>query len=304
MSGDPAARPTVAVVMLTLNQRETTLACLDSLAKDSGYPFRVLVFDQASTDGTADAVASRHPDVHVHVNDANLGVASGRNAGARRAAELFAPDLLLFLDNDMLVEPGFVGALARTFSAPGGERVGQVQAKLRLMDDPGRLNDGGGCRISFVTGRTRPVGYGELDRGQHDRVRPCVSCGGAMMVRRRVFEELGGFDAAFDPFGPEDLDFSLRLQRAGYVALYQPAAVALHAVSHTFGRGYTENYARHKARHWRTFMARHATWWQKAGFYLVGLPLIAARVLVREARRGNLSALRGLARGALDRRRD
>ena len=70
------------------------------------------------------------------------------------------------------------------------------------------------------------MGFGEIDHGQHDRETSCVACGGAMMTRTEVFEELGGFDSGFDPVGPEDLDYSLRLQKAGYLALYAPAAMA------------------------------------------------------------------------------
>ena len=121
-----------------------------------------------------------------------------------------------------------------------------------------------------------------------------------MMVRTDVFWKLGGFDPQFDPFGPEDLDFSLRLKEAGFLAIYVPAAVAYHAVSHTFGKGYTEEYARHKIRHWLTFMNRHASPWAKFGFYSFGLPFLALRVVFREGVRGNLKALVGLARGALD----
>ena len=121
-----------------------------------------------------------------------------------------------------------------------------------------------------------------------------------MMVRRDIFEQLNGFDAIFDPFGPEDSDFSLRLQRAGYKSLYAPQAVAYHVVSHTYGKGYTEDYARHKSRHWFVFLRRHATPWQKIGFYAIGLPLMGIRILFREARRGNLAAIRGLFAGVLD----
>jgi hypothetical protein len=198
----------------------------------------------------------------------------------------------------MVVEPGFVAGLLRPFL--NDDQVGQTQAKLRFMDDRERLNDGGGARIHFVNWRIRPVGYGEIDRGQYNSVKECICCGGAMMVRADVFRALGGFDATFDPFGPEDLDFSLRLRRAGYRALYAPDAVAYHLVSHTYGEGYGEEYARHKTRHWLAFMRRHASPLEKLGFYAVGAPYLALRVFVREARRGNLAAIRGLFHGAVD----
>jgi GT2 family glycosyltransferase len=257
-----------------------------------------LVWDNGSSVETAVAIHQKYPQVLVHQSQTNLGVASGRNAAAQLATNTWQPTHFLFLDNDMLLEPNFVNGLLQPFLQD--PKVGQTQAKLRFMDDQQRINDGGGSRINFVLGQTIPVGYNEIDRGQHDTIKPCISCGGAMMVRRDVFEQLNGFDAIFDPFGPEDSDFSLRLQRAGYKALYAPQAVAYHVVSHTFGKGYTEDYARHKSRHWFVFLRRHATPWQKVGFYLIGLPLIGLRIAFREARRGNIGAVRGLFAGALD----
>lgn len=288
----------VAVIVLTFQQRELTMGFLGSLfASTDGVP-HVLVWDNGSSDGTGDAVARAFPGVRYHGHHENLGVASGRNAAAAMAMELWDPGFLLFLDNDMELEAGFVARLLEVVSR--SEDVGQVQAKLRFWDERDRLNDGGGCRINFLTGETMPVGYNEVDRGQHDQVKPCVSCGGAMMVRAELFRALGGFDSAFDPFGPEDLDFSLRLQEAGYRALFVPQAVAYHMVSHTYGSGYSENYARHKARHWITFLGRHGTLLQKVGFYTLGAPYVAARMVIREARRGNLGAVRGMLRGLVD----
>jgi GT2 family glycosyltransferase len=225
-------------------------------------------------------------------------VASGRNAAAALAIKTFNPTHLLFLDNDMLVEAGFVDALAAPFSK--NAKLGQTQAKLRFMHDRGRLNDGGGARINFMLWRITPVGFGEIDRGQYDTPKKCISCGGAMMVRTDIFRGLGGFDSEFDPFGPEDLDFSLRLQKKGYSALYVPGAVAYHRVSHTYGKGYTEDYARHKSRHWLLFMSRHAPLLQKAGFYGFGAAYLAVRTFIREARKGNIKALRGIVRGMID----
>ena len=288
----------VAVIALTHNQRDLTLSFLASLFASDPGPVRVLVWDNGSSDGTVEAVRERFPDVLVHRSDENLGVASGRNAGAALAMDTWSPDFLLFLDNDLELEPEFVTELEAVLR--DRPNVGQVQAKLRFMHDRTLINDGGGCRINFLTGDTVPVGIHEVDEGQHDRVKACISCGGAMMVRAELFEALGGFDSTFDPFGPEDLDFSLRLQEAGFEALFIPTAVAYHIVSHTYGSGYSAEYARHKARHWVTFLNRHGTWYQKVGFYVLGAPYVVARLLVREGRRGNLGAVAGIVRGLVD----
>jgi O-antigen biosynthesis protein len=297
----PAGSPRVAIVMLTMSQRDKTLRALQSV-RDDDPRIPVLLWDNGSTDDTIDAVAGRFPDVHAHRHPTNLGVASGRNAAARLAMSLFRPTHLLFLDNDLVLAPGFAQALLEPFA---DERVGQTQAKLLYLHDPRRINDGGGCRINFWLGRTDPVGFREIDHGQCDEMAPCVSCGGAMMVRAELFERLGGFDSVFDPFGPEDLDFSLRLQAAGFRALYVPRALAYHEVSHSYeGGDYTAIYARAKARHWLRFLRRHGTRLQKAGFLLVGAPLIALRMSVRELARGNPGAIVGSARGLIEALRD
>ncbi|MDF3052682.1 MAG: putative glycosyltransferase [Geminicoccaceae bacterium] len=288
----------VAVIILTYNQREVTLRCLASLQQAGEPSFQVLVWDNGSSDGTAEALRRAYPEVLVHEHSCNLGVGSGRNAAAALARRRFAPTHLLFLDNDIVVAPGFVRELLIPFRED--PMVAQVQSKLRLLNEPARLNDGGGCRIEWWWGRTSPVGFGELDEGQHDRIVPCVACGGSMMVRADRFDQLGGFDPIFDPFGPEDLDFSLRLQRAGYKALYVPGAMGYHEVSHTFGKGYTQEYARTKSRHWLRLMRRHASVSDWAGFLLLGAPTALVRMTLREARRGNLRALLGTLRGVLD----
>lgn len=288
--------PRAAVVILSHNQREMTLDCLRHVLAMQAPSFDVVVWDNGSEDGTVEAIRRDHPEVIVRHSPVNLGVASGRNAGAALALERTRATHLLFLDNDIEVEPGFLAALLDGFAADPA--VGQTQAKLRFYDDRERLNDGGGCRISFWRGTTSPVGFNEIDRGQRDSRRPCIACGGAMLTRADVFRELDGFDSTFDPVGPEDLDYSLRLQGAGYKALYVPEAVGYHRVSHTFGGGrYSEEYAKHKARNWLAFLRRHAPLHHKIGFFCVSAPLLVARLVLREGRKGNLGAVRGMLRG-------
>lgn len=299
--GRPASvnrAPSVAIILLTLNQRETTLQCLASLKGAGALNHRVLLWDNGSSDDTCEAVRREFPEVAVHVHPSNLGVASGRNAAAWLAIELFQPSHLLFLDNDMIVEEGFVDALLAPFAE--NLKIAQTQAKLRLMDDRERLNDGGGAQISFFRFQAAQVGYGEIDRGQYDRVRDCIAFGGSTMVRTDVFQQLGGFDPQFDPFGPEDIDFSLRLRKAGYQALFVPDAVAYHKISHTFGKGYTGQYARLKAQHWLRLMRRHASLRQQLAFALIGMPCLAVTVICRESAHGNFAALLGILRGILD----
>jgi GT2 family glycosyltransferase len=226
----------------------------------------------------------------------NLGVASGRNAAARFAIQSFDPPFLLFLDNDMTIMPGFVRALLAPFSS-GDVKLAQTSAKIRIMRDPERLDAVGGCNVQFWRGQTKPVGSGELDQGQYDTSCCCIPFGGATLVRADVFLELGGFDPIFDPYGPEDLDFSLRARKAGYYGLYVPEAVVLHEKTQTFEGGqYTEEYLKHKTRHWFAFMRRHASLPEKIAFYTLGGPWTFARMIIREARKGNLSALKGLMR--------
>jgi GT2 family glycosyltransferase len=291
----------IVVIILSYNQKGKTLECLSTLLANADIPFTTLIWDNGSHDGTIAAVNDAYPDVLTHYNETNLGVAGGRNASAQMAMNKLSATHILFLDNDILVEARFVGALYEPFKSD--LQLGQTQAKLRFMHDRSLINDGGGARISFVFWSVRPIGFGEPDRGQYDTSHPCISCGGAMMVRSDVFQQLNGFDPLFGPFGPEDLDFSLRLQKAGYKALYVPKAVGYHQVSHTFGEGYSEEYARHKSRHWLLFMRRHANIWQKMAFYLFGAPIVAVKVFIREARRGNLRAIRGLVEGILPPRR-
>jgi GT2 family glycosyltransferase len=303
-NNDPMTSPAtvrIVVIILTYNQKDKTLECLSTLMGSEDLPFKVLVWDNGSQDGTIAAVNDTFPNVLTHYSAANLGVAGGRNASARIVIDELGATHILFLDNDILVEPGFVEALYEPFEFDS--ELGQTQAKLRFMHDRGLINDGGGARISFVFWRVRPVGFGEPDTGQYDAPKLCISCGGAMMVRSDVFQLLHGFDPLFGPFGPEDLDFSLRLQKSGYEAMYIPKAVGYHQVSHTFGEGYSEEYARHKSRHWLLFMHRHASPWQKIAFYLFGAPILAVQVLIREARRGNLRAVRGLLQGLLPSKR-
>jgi len=284
--------------MLTLDQRESTMRALASFRTIQSPPFQLLLWDNGSQDGTADGVRVLYPEVTVHHHPRNLGAAAGRNAAANLAIKKFRPSHLLFIDNDMTVTPDCLNALLKPFETEGG--LAQTTGKIMIPESNGRLNDAGGCRIQFWLGRTKPIGYGEIDHGQYDKPRRCIP-GGFSLVKTDVFQQVGGFDPMFDPYGYEDLDFSLRVSSAGYYALYVPQALAYHEVTQTFENGnYTERYVSQKARNWFLFMRRHASIVEQLGFIFLGAPYSFGRTLIREARKGNVAAVAGVGRGLLD----
>jgi GT2 family glycosyltransferase len=289
-------RTKVAVVILTCSQKEVTLRCLSSFRLVKSPAHNIVLWDNGSTDGTAEAVKQLFPEVLVHYHSKNLGAYGGRNAAAELAIKMFDPSYLLFIDNDTVVTPGFLDALLEPFETD--RRVGQTVPKIRQMRDSTRL-DQAGCRVRFCLGNTENVGSGEIDRSQYDERRRCIA-GGIFVVPTELFREVDGFDLLFDPYSAGDLDFSLRLHKAGYHSLYIPEALIFHDRSQTFERGkYTERYARQKARNWFILMSRHATVLEKIGFALIGAPRAVVRVLFREGQIGNIAGLQGIICGGL-----
>jgi len=285
--GEPSnSQPLVVIALLSWNQRDDTLRCLESLQAITYPSTRVLLVDNGSEDGTAQAIAEQFPHVRVLRNSENVGAAKGRNQAIDYALGHSVSAYILFMDNDTVVTPGFLEPLVEAHRAD--ESVGLASAKLHKLLEPGVIDDGGGCRVNFYTGSTQRVGSGEVDRGQFDRPAApgSVPNTGCLLVSRKVIESCEGFDTGLDPFGFEDLDFSLRAMKRGYAFRFVPESLVYHKGNMTGFGGYTEEYAKLKGRNLRRFLARHATPWQRRCFHAL-LPVLALRTVVREVVRGN-----------------
>ena len=285
-----------AIVILTWNQRNQTLRCLQSLA-DAGYALgQVVLWDNGSVDGTDEAVISEFPDVVFHRHPSNQGVASGRNAAALLAMRQLSPSHLLFLDNDMVVTPGFLEALCELFNSE--PKLAQTMAKIRFLDEPDRLHSAGGQVVNFSLGIKHGIGYGEIDAGQFDVRKSCLPSGGATLVALSVFLELDGFDSIFDPFGAEDLDFAYRVRSAGYHATYVPESVVYHDYQRKSGAGPDgDSYIAARVRHWMILLRRHATLPQQLSFFAGGAVIGLIKVVLREGLSGNAASLKGIPMG-------
>ena len=289
----------IAVIILTLNQRDKTVTCLQSFRSVKSPAFQIFLWDNGSTDGTTEYVQEHFPEVLVHLHPTNLGVASGRNAAAQLAIDKLNPTHLLSIDNDTVVTPDFLDNLLAPFEYD--TNLALTSPKIRLLQDDQRLDSAGGAKVQFWLSGTRKIGYGEIDQGQYDTPSRVIATGCCMLILTSVFQEIGGFDSSFDPYGPEDLDFSLRILKEGLEILYVPDSLIFHDPTQTFGGGrYTERYARNKSRHWIRFWGRHASPVEKFGFIFFGVYFVAVRALIREGRRNNLGAVMALFRGMLD----
>jgi len=141
----------VTVVVLSWNGREDTLACLRSLAAATYPRLEVIVVDNGSSDGSADAVAAAHPDLVLIPLDANLGFAGGMNVGIAEALSRGAGPVML-LNNDTVVEPGFVEPLVDALESRSDASAACSQIVFR--DDPATVWYAG---ASFRPGRGHHV---------------------------------------------------------------------------------------------------------------------------------------------------
>jgi GT2 family glycosyltransferase len=222
----------VTAIVLSWNGRESTLACLRSVERVTYRPFSVLVVDNGSSDGSADAVAAEHPDISVLRLAENLGFAGGMNAGIR-AAFAAGADAVLMLNNDMEVEPGFVEPLVEALTADPA--TGAACAQILFAGEPRRIWYAGAAFNPRRGHHGRLTGYGgpPLPRStpayETDR-----ACGGAMMWTAATFQQVGAFDDALFAYS-EDTDWSLRACGAGLRILVVPASIVHHAVSSSSG---------------------------------------------------------------------
>lgn len=286
------------MLVLSHDKRAETLRCLDSVARLRYRPREVLVVDNASSDGSADAIAAAHPEVHLVRSPVNLGAAGGRNLGIRAAEERFAYGYMLFLDDDAVVDERLADELIAALRAD--PRAGLATPKAYRLGQPGVIASAGGMRVRLGRGSIEDVGTGQTDRGQFERGGMVDSCVGfAVLARREALLAVGGLDERYNPYGWEEVDFSLRVRRAGYSIRYVPGAVAYHAGG-TPGRGRAvPEYDRGKSANYLRLMRAHAGPLEWAGFVLL-LPFRAVRVLFRQITRGEWRAAGARVRGFLE----
>lgn len=221
----------VSVIVISYNTREMTLECLRALADDmKGMPWELWVVDNASSDGSAEAVKETFPEARVIVNEHNAGFGAANNQAIRQAQGQY----LLLVNSDAFVQPGAVEALVSHLDAhPGVAVVGP-----KLLNPDGSLQQScyrfpSPVRAVFehllltAAFPNHPL-LGDYRDWPHDAARDVdFVIGACMLIRRESLHQTGVFDEDFFMYA-EETDLCYRLSRDGWKTTFVPEARVVH----------------------------------------------------------------------------
>lgn len=220
--------PLVSVVNVTWNGKEFLQAHLPSLKNLKYSNYEVIIVDNASTDGSVEFVRNNYPEFKIIQNKENLGTAEGSNVAVNVAKGKY----IFWVSNDMEFDPSILDYLVKRCEE--NNSIGICTVKMRRIKN-GRLIreiDSVGADVD-IFGFPASRGINKPDNGQYDYPTDLFfSFGGAMFIRKKVLEEIGGYDSDYFTLG-DDIDLSWRVHLAGYRVVAEPKALLYHRVSAT-----------------------------------------------------------------------
>jgi len=283
--------PLVYTVVLNWNGGAINQACVDSLLDCTYTNMKILFVDNGSSDGSAEDIQTRYPDIEILMNGKNLGFTGGNNRGIRHALEMGA-DMVLILNNDVEVRNGFLEPLVEIIK----EKSGIVGPKV--VDMAGRIWCAGGV-ISFHQNLTKLRGFGCTDNGLYDKrelVDFLPAC--CVLISKDVFEETGFLDEDYFCY-LEDVDFCYRARRSGFPIIYCPDSKVVHNFSWSTGGGYTPARKYMNALNSVRFLKKFGTVKSWLAFVLLDILSLPLLILVRLFQGKGKGAL-AKGRGVLD----
>jgi GT2 family glycosyltransferase len=286
----------VALIIVNFNGGSLLDRCLAAVHHQSRPPDRIMVVDNASSDGSAECVATRWQDVELLSLKKNIGFAAANNRAIARCTDC---EWLALLNPDAFPESNWLEALVH--AALKYPEAGSFASCLVSADDANIL-DGAGD-IYHVSGLVWRHGHG---RPRHSLSmtglqQVFAACAAAALYRRDAVVEAGGFDEDYFCYN-EDVDLAFRLRLLGLDCWFVPDAVATHIGSAVTGKHSDFSlYHGHRNLEWTyiknmpaSLIRRH--WWQHALMFFISVTVLSLKYRSTAVLRGKISAVYGIRR--------
>ncbi|MFA5047538.1 MAG: glycosyltransferase family 2 protein [Patescibacteria group bacterium] len=224
------ANKKIAIILPTYNGKDLLPDCLASLERQDYPPelLTIIAVDDNSTDGTVEYLQKNQPQIKIISNQKNRGFAAVNNQGYDLARQ-FHPDYLVLLNQDTIVDVGWLKSLIGTISQD--KNIAIVQPKILLHPETNLINSFGNS-IHFL-------GFGFCNYYRHPDNLPATlpfelpyASGAACLIDLKALEKVGLFDDRFFMYH-EDVDLGWRLRLAGYKILLDPSAVIYHKYNYS-----------------------------------------------------------------------
>jgi GT2 family glycosyltransferase/glycosyltransferase involved in cell wall biosynthesis len=211
----------VSAILVNFRGADDTITAINHL-KEQEWPaghLEIVVVENASGDDSAERIRAAHPDINLVESSENLGFAGGCNLGVSKSSG----EYLAFLNNDARPEAGWIEAAVKRFQRD--PRTGAIASKV--LDWDGKLVDYIGSAATWFGQGYKPLTAQPVPSNADLAKDVLFGTGSGMFVRRKTYEQLGGFDERYFMFF-EDVDFGWRLNLAGWRFVYEPQSVVYH----------------------------------------------------------------------------
>lgn len=223
--------PVISFITVCYNGLNDTCELIESMKKMiHSLSYEIIVVDNASVKNEAEELQSRYPEIKAIRSEQNLGFAGGNNKGIRQAIGKY----IFLINNDTFIEEdGLSYLIERLESNP---QIGAVSPKIRFAFPPRNIQFAGFTPLSSVTLRNESIGFGCPDDGSFDTPHPSPYLhGAAMILKREAITKVGLMSESYFLYY-EEMDWCVRLNRAGYELWYEPRCTVFHKESQSTGQ--------------------------------------------------------------------
>lgn len=262
----------ISIIIINYNSAKDTVDCLNSLdkIKTTGFKVNTIVVDNASVEPFEVPKNLQNSSIQVIRSDANKGFTGGNNMGIYYAVEKFNSDYVLLLNNDTTVDENFLKEMVRL--AESDPKIGMVGSKIyfskgrEFHKDSYKKSElgnvlwyaGGSIDWNHLAAFHR--GVDEVDRGQFDTQEESdFATGCSVLIKREILEKVGTFDKRFFLY-LEDVDWSVRVTKAGYKIAFCPTSIVYHKNAGSSGGSGSKTHDYYQTRNKLLFAFKHGTW--------------------------------------------